>query len=258
MQERTTHSIHSSAQNTLHLGQVQLDTRYDQSRTDGVTGGAKDGNLSTTWPDVRVNWGNLEKLLPLSRLASNLTATSNLSRQVREQSTDRKDAAGEAAPDTRVETSSWQPLFSVSGDLKNRDHFTISADKSSSTTSNFRMGGGSTDASRALHVNLKHTIKAPVRPASKTGSDLGFQLRSDIDINFDGSLQNQDHTDFVVSGPEPDPKNSKRLDLSATGTYTFANNVRGSLLAGYTRNYTSQQDLTTHSIRLQATASLNF
>jgi hypothetical protein len=62
----------------------------------------------------------------------------------------------------------------------------------------------------------------------------------------------------VVSGNAPDPRNTKKLDLSATGTYTFANNVRGTLLAGYSRSYTSQQDVTQHSIRLQATASLNF
>ncbi|HVP37865.1 MAG TPA: cell surface protein SprA [Candidatus Saccharimonadales bacterium] len=249
--QQTAHSVHSSAQNSLHLGQVQIDTRYDQGRTDQVSGGARGGTLTQTWPDVRVNWGNLEKLLPVGKLATNVTATTNFSRQDRQVSTDRP------TPDSDVLTSSWQPLFSIAGDLKNHDRFTLSSDRSLTHTDDNRNGGWSEDRSSTVHLNLKHTVKAHMAPAGQSGPDLGFRLRSDIDINFDATLQHQLHTAQLATGAIP-PQSTTRLDINSTASYAFANNVRGTLLAGYSRNYNSQQDVTSHSIRLQATAGLSF
>ncbi|MBI5837784.1 MAG: hypothetical protein HZB25_11100 [Candidatus Eisenbacteria bacterium] len=251
--QQVTRSTHGSAQGQLKLGQVQSDIRYDFSKSDLTSTGARGGSQSKTWPDVRVNWGALEKVLPLRALASNLAASTNYSEQVRLTSSDRPD------PDVEIRTQSFQPLFSVSGDLKNRDRFTLSTDKSISTTLNRRGNSGARDETRTVHVTFKHTIKAPPPPAGQTGSELGFRLRSDIDVNFDGSYNVQKHEVTVEPGKVPPPvQTTKRLDLSATATYTFANNVRGTMLAGYGNNYNSQQDVRSHSIRLSATASLQF
>ena len=164
------------------------------------------------------------------------------------------------APDSRVETSSWQPFFSLSGDLANRDHMSFSADRSRSKSVNFRGGGGGAeDRSQSYRVGLRHTIKAPTAPPSSGGTDMSFRLRSDIDINLDGTLQRQVH-EIQLTGSQaaPAPQRTTRFDIGATAGYTFANNVRGSLQTGYTRNFNSQSNIISHSVRLLATASLSF
>ncbi len=245
-------SKHGTAQNQIRLGQVSVDIHYDLTRSKGYGTNGSSGQRSLTWPDVRVTWGALEKFLPLGGFATGVNATTNYSL------VERLQFSNLETPDQRVLTKSWQPLLTFSGELKNHDHFTFTTDYSLSTSENSRGNGSTQNSNQTFKLNLRHTIKGPEGVPDAGAGDLGFRLRGNIDVNLDGSYQIQRAQTLLLTGPQQAEQVNKRLDISATAGYGFANNVHGSLVSGYTRTNNSQQQLVTQSIRLQATASLNF
>lgn len=245
-------SKHGTAQDQIHLGQVTVDIHYDLTRSKSFGTNGSSGQKSVTFPDVRVTWGALERFLPLGRFATGLNATTNYSK------VERLQFSNLETPDQRVVTTSWQPLLTFSGELKNHDRFTFTTDYSLSESENSRGNGSTQNSNRTFKLNLRHTIHGPEGVPDAGAGELGFRLRGNIDVNLDGSYQIQKAQSILLSGPQQAEQVNKRLDISATAGYGFANNVHGSMVTGYTRTNNSQQQLVTQSIRLQATASLNF
>jgi cell surface protein SprA len=133
------------------LKEVTMDLNYQRRQGTSQTGNAQARlDKEITWPEIRFNWGEIQKKIPLLNkvLSDFKVVNTSYSRQTRE--TGRSDNPRE----TVTVTTNWRPLFSIQGTLGGWKT-NLTTNRSSSENTSDRLGSASvTGRQRSNNVTL--------------------------------------------------------------------------------------------------------
>ncbi len=231
------------------LNRVGLDfsfqKRKDRNRTNGGLGRVQD---DTTWPEIRFNWGDIHKKLPLiNTVFTDFRAVSSTySKNVKKSGT-------EVNPAETVTTSvNWRPLISIQGTLRGNWQTNFSANTSSTETLSQREGSAGFTTTRSSVTYALSFRKRFVRPQA---SGLGKDIDLSIETNYTGQST---VTESLTGLGNPAPQKSDNLQLRTSATVRLTRTMSGtfSLNFGQERNLTTR--LTRRSLGLAFTTGFNF
>jgi cell surface protein SprA len=219
--------------------------RLDRSQTNNGLGRIQE---ETTWPDVRFNWNDIQKKLPLvNKIFTDFrTASTNYSRTT-------VDAGNESNPKESVTTTiNWRPLVSVNGTIRGDWRTSMGLDKSSSQTVN-RQAGGSAFTTDRSSLTYRLTLAKRFLRKSKGG-----QAR-DIDLNIDANYTRQDQVTRMSSGLTPSqPQKTDNLQLRVGGTFRMTSTITGTLGVNLGQQRNLVADYTRRSIGISFTSGFSF
>ena len=233
--------------NVKLLSKVTLDFSFqkqkDMNRTNNGVGRVED---NTTWPEIRFNWGDIHKRLPLIRtiFTDFRTVSTTFSRQTRKSGTDLN-------PNESISiTRNWRPLVSIQGTLKGNWRTSFAANRSSTTTESQREGSaGLTSDQTTVSYNL--TLgKRFTRGGPGSGKD--------IDLTVDGTYSKQSNATRSTSGISPNDRSTDNLQLRLNTSLKFTRTMSGT----FGLNFAQNRDLTKHwtqrSLGISFTTGFNF
>ena len=235
---------------SLGIGkQLSMDFTYqkrrDRSQTNNGLGRIQE---ETTWPDVRFNWNDIQKKLPLvNKIFTDFrTASTNYSRTT-------TDAGNESNPKESVTTTiNWRPLVSLNGTMRGDWRTSMSLDKSSGQTVNRQAGGSAFTTDRS---SLTYRLTLAKRFLRKTK---GGQPR-DIDLNIDANYTRQEQVTRISSGLTPSqPQKTDNLQLRLGGTFRMTSTITGTLGVNLGQQRNLVANYTRRSIGLSFTSGFSF
>ncbi len=219
--------------------------RLDRSQTNSGLGRIQE---ETTWPDVRFNWNDIQKKLPLvNKVFTDFkTASTNYSRTTTK-------AGNDSNPKESVTTTiNWRPLVSLNGTIRGNWRTSMSLDKSSGQTVN-RQDGGSAFTTDRSSLTYRLTLQKRFLRKSKGG-----QAR-DIDLNIDANYTRQDQVTRMSSGLTPSqPQKTDNLQLRMGGTFRMTSTITGTLGVNLGQQRNLVANYTRRSIGLSFTSGFSF
>ena len=223
------------------LGQVDVDMSLqksnDRSETNGRGGLVKD---TTTWPDLRFDWGDLQKKIPLIRRLSDFRiVNTSFNRTTETLGTD------DNPKETKTTTNRWSPLLSITGTLPGDWKTTLNANRSSTESKSDR-GGVETKANRNQN---QYQLSMNKRFVSKTS-------KKDVDVKLDMSYSSTSSVLHGSSKVQEEKTDQVRMASSATVRLTTALSGTFGLELGQERRPTV--DWTRRSVRVSFTTGFNF
>jgi motility/secretion related protein SprA len=239
-------SIRGTTSVTL-LGQVDVDMSFqktnNQTETNQQPGLVRD---ETTWPDLRFNWGDLQKKIPiLRRLFSDFRVVStSFDRTTQVQGT-------LTNPDeTTTTTNRWSPLVSVQGTLPGNWKTQLNANLSSSETLNNSLGSASTSTTRN-----QNSYQLSLNKRFQGGQGSGAK---DVDVKVDltYSKNTSENRSSSSDRVQEDAADQFRLNSTATLRLTRALSGTFGLELGQERRPTS--DWTRRTVQVSFTTGFNF
>jgi motility/secretion related protein SprA len=241
-----TWSVRGTTSVTL-LGQVDVDMsfqkRHDYSDMNhGLTGIVKD---DTTWPDLRFDWGDLQKKIPIIRSFSDFRiVNTSFSRET--------DVVGplENPGETKTTTKRWSPLISITGTLPGDWKTTMNANISKGQTRSDRSGVITTQNRSQNQYQLSF---------NKRFIGKGGNSKKDVDVKVDMSYSSNSsvmESNVSRGGLQADKTDQLRMTSSATVRLTTALSGTFGLELGQERRPTS--DWTRRSVRVSFTTGFNF
>ena len=218
---------------------VSLNKRYDRTNMNGRAGLVKN---ETTWPDLRFDWGELQKKLPIVKRLSDFRIV-NTSFNRTTQITGTTDNPNE----TKTVSNRWSPLISVQGTLPGGWKTQLNANVSSTQTVSQR-GGASTTTDRSQNQYTFSLNK-------KFESGRGTSAR-DVDVKVDVTYSNNSTETRGARTVQEDKQNQVRLNSTATLRLTRALSGTFGFEVGQESRPTS--DWTRRSVRVSFTTGFNF
>ncbi len=235
---------------SLGIGkQLSMDFTYqkrlDRSQTNNGLGRIQE---ETTWPDVRFNWNDIQKKLPLvNKIFTDFkTASTNYSRTT-------TDAGNESNPkESATTTINWRPLVSLNGTIRGDWRTSMSLDKSSGQTVN-RQAGGSAFTTDRSSLTYRLTLAKKFLRKTKGGKP------RDIDLSIDANYTRQDQVTRLSSGlTPPQPQKTDNLQLRMGGTFRMTSTITGTLGVNLGQQRNLVANYTRRSIGLSFTSGFSF
>jgi hypothetical protein len=223
--------------------------RSDYGQTSTGSNGVSSRSNRVHFPTLEVNYGKLPDVLGLKRFLLNPTIKTSYDR------TQQVDYSNSDTP-TGVSTSSaWQPLFDVSGDLKNGTRCQLRVERRVSETEN-RLSGLSTTIQRNTTVNF--SVNRSYSKGQKV-TILGKEstVRSNINVGMTTAYERQSGGTFF-QGLTSQPTDIDRLSVNAQGGYSFSSNVTGNLELGFGQNRNLLLKTVNRSVRVELRAQFTF
>jgi hypothetical protein len=228
------------------LRQITMDVSYQKrlgsSRTNASVGRVTD---DTTWPDLRINWGDLQRRLPLvKRVFQDFKVVNTaFSRSTSIRGT-------ELNPSETIETrTSWQPLVSVQGTLKGGWRLNMNMNLSSSTTVSERAGGGSS-------ISERSTTGYSVTTGKQINAGKG---RQEVDLNADFTYNKNSSVSRSSQGYIPPQRQATdEIAMNTTARFRFTKTISGTFGVNLRQQRNVAADWTRRSVGLSFTTGFNF
>jgi hypothetical protein len=225
---------------------------------------------SATWPDLSGDWGQVAKILGLSRIFPTLSAQTRYSRRV--------DAEGlyNQSLTSRTNSTNWQPLLSLTGTAKSGLQTTLAAEYISSLRQDFSNSLGQPILGSVDTRQSNMTVRADLTKTLNPGSTFKFlglfgsNLKSSLTLAWRSSYNKRTGGTTIPGQTRVGGEiNNDRIDSSISGTYSFSRQVNGTVglgfnqyrdftRAGASAGTTVQNNLTQRSLRVEASAQLSF
>lgn len=200
------------------LGGIGVDLEYqkrkDRNRTNDLAANLKD---DTTWPEIRFNWGDIHKHLPLlPKLFSDFRIVNTTFSRV----TNVSGTETEPRQNTQV-TSRWNPLLSVQGTLLGGWRTIINANRSSTHGEGRSLGSASTTTDQSSTSYQLSLARKFHREGSGVGRDVDF--KTDVTYSTTSSVSRSSYTTRTTENKEQNIRINTsagiRLTRSMTGTF---------------------------------------
>ena len=229
------------------FNQLGLDFNYqkrkDDSRTNNLLGRIED---NTTWPDVRFNWGDIHKKLPiLKKVFSEFRAVSTSYSRVT------RTTGNDENPRENVSTTiNWRPLISVQGTLYAGWRTSLSANRSSTVSKDRRQGSAATtheQSSTTYTLNLSKKFK---RGPGGRGRNVDFKL--DISHTSTGS---ESRSSFQI---RPQQRKQKQLRITTSAGIKLTKSMGGTFGLDFNQTSDPIRDQTRRSLGVRFTTGFSF
>jgi hypothetical protein len=225
------------------LGQVDVDMSFQKSndRTDMNSRGGlvKD---TVTWPDLRFDWGDLQKKIPLIRRLSDFRIVNTSFNRTTE------TVGTLTNPDESTTiTNRWSPLVSITGTLPGDWKTTLNASLSSTEIQSNREGGAPTVSNRNQNQYQMSLNKRFV------GS--GGNSKKDVDVKIDMSYSSNSS---VTQGSRIQADKSAQLRMTSSATVRLTTALSGTFGLELGQESRPTSNWTRRSVRLSFTTGFNF
>jgi hypothetical protein len=219
-------------------------------RTNGVTNRTRDWQF----PNVQVEFGQVAQVVGLTRF---LQSPQLRSAYVHGEQVDYTNARENETG--RSKSNQWQPLLSVSGNLKSGTRAEFNVNLRSSERVSSLLGKAKTTDNNAdvnLSLNRSYSKGQKVSILGKT-STVSSNITLGMTANYNrrtGETRNL----LIPNSPPQNPVKEDRLNLNGTGSYDFSQNVRGTGTLGFSQTRNLTRNEIRRSIRVEARAQFSF
>ena len=207
---------------------------------------------TSRFPDLEVEYGRLPTTLQLNRLMSNPRLRTNYSR-----SRDTQYRIRESSPSSIGTTSQWQPLIGINGELKNQTRVELKIERRVTVRENREFGSSTrTDRNTDLNLSLNRSYsrgqKVKILGREST-------VKSTVQLGLTG-VYSRSSGGMRKAGQTTDQQREDRdrLSVNGTGSYSFSNNVTGSLVLGFGQNRDMVLRSVSRNVRLELRAAFTF
>ncbi len=249
---RTT-DFRTSARTRIALGwDAYLSTRGEYTNRNTNANDLLTRSTSTRFPDFDVDYGQVARVIQLTRFMDNPSLRTSYSQSV--QTDYRGDISG---PLTRSISSQWSPLISLSGNFKNQTRTELRIERRVSKRESFQLGH-STTTDRNTDVNLN--LSRAYSKGQKVNL-LGKETTVRSNVNLSLAMVYSKHSGETVQSGLATPQlpvNQDRLSVTGTGSYSFSTNVTGNVSLGFGQNRDIERDIVSRNIRVELRASFTF
>lgn len=232
---------------------VTVTARYSRTAGTNSDNGLATRSLTRKWPDLSVNWGSAFQKLRLDRLFKTFQATTNYSREVREQG----KAQGE--PDQVTTSSNYAPFLNFNASTRSAVTVTFTSSARSSATELFRPSRSvSSTKSRQFAFGLKKTLSLTRKvTVPLTGQTKTVQTKLDISGDFDYRV---DRSENRSEGLRPTVISDTVKWRFQTGVgYQFTANINGNGAINFGQETDNKnQALSARFIGISVAASITF
>ena len=209
-------------------------------------------SANSTFPSLEVEYGRLPTQLQLQRLMNTPRIRTNFTRsQVTEY------RVTESTPSSISTSSQWQPLFGLTGELKNQTRVEFKVERRVTVRQDLTFGK-STRTDRNTDINLS------LNRSYSRGQKVKFlgkesTIRSSVQLGLTGVYSRVSGETIKAGTTQKQlPADQDRLSLNGTGSYSFSNNVTGSVVLGFGQNRDLVRDAVSRNVRVELRAAFTF
>jgi hypothetical protein len=209
-------------------------------------------SATSRFPDLEVEYGQLPTRLQLHRLMNSPRLRTNYSR-----SRVTEYRVRESSPTSIATSSQWQPLLGLTGEFKNQTRAELKVERRVTVREDLSFGS-STRTDRNTDINLS------LNRSYSRGQKVKFlgresTIKSSVQLGLTGVYSR-------VSGDTRKANSSAgqlrvdqdRLSLNGTGSYSFSNNVTGSVVLGFGQNRDMVREAVSRNVRVELRAAFTF
>jgi hypothetical protein len=207
---------------------------------------------SARFPELEVEYGRLPTVLQLGRLMNTPRLRTNYSRsQVTEY------RIRESTPSSIATSSQWQPMLGVSGELKNQTRVEFKVERRVTVRENLEFGSSlrtdrNTDVNLSLNRSYSRGQKVKILGREST-------IKSSVQLGLTAAYSRvSGETRKAGSTQGQLPVDQDRLSMNGTGSYSFSNNVTGSVSLGFGQNRDIVRDAVSRNVRVELRAAFTF
>lgn len=252
-----TRNISGNASGGVQLWRgVTITNDYTFTETRQLQSRNQNERRSTTFPDINLNWGNLERIKGISELVESATLNSGyqISREI--------SGTDLHSPNNETTRKEWAPLLSVATTFNSGLHAKLSADRSKAIGEN-RLGGGTKNetSQESYLLGFEYRIKTARKvsmPLLGRGEPTAFtsELGLFLDFNY---RTNKDIVKGRAGVPDNVQTHTREWNVAPRANYSFSRNVTGTLEARYgEQNNRKNENLSRRTIGLSVSATLQF
>jgi hypothetical protein len=204
------------------------------------------------FPDVDVDYGRLPTLLQLNRLMSQPRIRTHYTRS---QITEYR--VRESTPSSIATSSQWQPLLQLNGDLRNQTRAEFKVERRVTVREDFNFGS-STRTDRNTDINLS------LNRSYSRGQKVKFlgkesTIKSSVTLGLTGVYSRVSGETIKGGTSQAQLRvDNDRLSLNGTGSYSFSNNVTGSVALGFGQTRDVVRDAVSRNVRVELRAAFTF
>jgi hypothetical protein len=163
----------------------------------------------------------------------------------------------ESSPSSIATSSQWQPLIGLTGEFKNQTRAELKVERRVTVREDFAYGS-STRTDRNTDINLS------LNRSYSRGQKVKFlgresTIKSSVQLGLTGvySRVSGDTRKAGSKGVQL-PVDQDRLSLNGTGSYSFSNNVTGSVVLGFGQNRDVVHAAVSRNVRVELRAAFTF
>jgi ABC-type transport system involved in cytochrome bd biosynthesis fused ATPase/permease subunit len=163
----------------------------------------------------------------------------------------------ESSPSSIATSSQWQPLLGLTGELKNQTRAEFKVERRVTVREDLNFGS-STRTDRNTDINLS------LNRSYSRGQKVKFlgkesTIKSSVQLGLTG-VYSRVSGETRKAGTSQDQLRvgQDRLSLNGTGSYSFSNNVTGSVVLGFGQNRDLVRDAVSRNVRVELRAAFTF
>jgi hypothetical protein len=207
---------------------------------------------TSQFPNLDLDYGRMLSTLQFDRFMNSPRLRTSYSR-----SKITEYRGGGDSPTSIGTSSQWQPLFGLTGEFKNQTRVEFKVERRVTVRQDFSFGS-STRTDRNTDINLS------LNRAYSRGQKVKFlgketTIKSSVQLGLTGSYSRvSGESTRQGSGQDQLRTDQDRLSLNGTGSYSFSNNVTGSLSLGFGQNRDMVLAVVSRDIRVELRAAFTF
>ena len=244
---------HTAARTRLSLPvDVAVSLRGDYSWRRAENNLVANRSATSRFPDLELDYGQLPTRLQLNRLMNSPRLRTNYSR-----SRVSEYRIRESSPSSIATSSQWQPLLGLTGEFKNQTRAELKVERRVTVREDFSYGS-STRTDRNTDINLS------LNRSYSRGQKVKFlgkesTIKSSVQLGLTGVYSRvSGDTRKTGSKAAQLPIDQDRLSLNGTGSYSFSNNVTGSVVLGFGQNRDIVRAAVSRNVRVELRAAFTF
>jgi len=243
----------TSARTRVLLGfDATLQARGEFSGRRGELNAVVTRSIQSRFPDLEIDYGRVANVIRLDRFF-----TSPRLRTAYNRSQIKEYRNSEDTPTGVSTNSSWSPLISLDGDLKSRTRVGFKIERRITQRENFQLGHSiaterNTDVNLSLSRSYSKGQKVKVFLKETT-------VRTSVNLGLTGVYSRRSGETKVSGQAKPQfPVEEDRVSLNGTGSYSFSNNVTGSVALGFGQNRDIVRAAVSRNVRVELRAAFTF
>jgi hypothetical protein len=244
---------HAAARTRLSLPvDVAVSLRGDYSWRRAEQNLVASRSATARFPDMELDYGQLPTRIQLHRLMNSPRLRTNYSR-----SRVTEYRIRESSPSSIATSSQWQPLLGLTGEFKNQTRAEFKVERRVTVREDFSYGS-STRTDRNTDINLS------LNRSYSRGQKVKFlgresTIKSSVQLGLTG-VYSRVSGETIKSGSKAVqlPVDQDRLSLNGTGSYSFSNNVTGSVVLGFGQNRDIVRAAVSRNVRVELRAAFTF
>jgi hypothetical protein len=236
---------------------VVMSTQYSRSESRQVQSRNRQARSQTTWPDVNVTWGDLERIRAIGKLVE--SASLDVGYKVSKE----KGGADISRPDRETEHVDWSPLFSIATSFESGLRANVTGNRSKSTSES---GLGARAKNESSNSNYRMGFEYRIKTARKVSMPLlgkgeATTFTSELGLNLDFNYQTAKDVSKATLPGQVDivQGDTRSWSIVPRANYSFSRNVTGSLEARYGEtNNQKNAYLSRRTVGVSVSATLTF